>query len=52
MSTLMDTPAAIAAKQPAPETVTWERRKLLTTAAMGIVATGTATLLRINVGGA
>jgi pimeloyl-ACP methyl ester carboxylesterase len=48
MSRLMDTPAAIAAKQPAPETVTWDRRKLLTTAAMGILATGTATLLRIN----
>jgi pimeloyl-ACP methyl ester carboxylesterase len=48
MSALEDRPAAMAVTRLTREAANWDRRKLLATAAMGIVAAGTATLLRID----
>jgi pimeloyl-ACP methyl ester carboxylesterase len=48
MSALEDRPAAMAVTRLTREAANWDRRKLLATAAMGIVAAATATLLRID----
>jgi pimeloyl-ACP methyl ester carboxylesterase len=44
MTTRIKTPVAIAAKQPSPEIVNQDRRKLFAVAAMGIAAAGAASL--------
>jgi hypothetical protein len=48
MATHIKPRAAIAAAQPAPEVIDQDRRKLLTTAAVGIAAAGAASLLRVR----